>query len=149
MLSGVCEAVSNISKSLAKSIRKSRKEKKSLEYLVSKNKIPHGGLRDLQFACKQGQSLLNIDILNLNKESFAFIKGWTVASMYSFCPQGRIGAINSMTNQQSDKLFETGMELAEDFKTSQKFGRQPILLPDEAKPAFNLLKKVRTIKLIK
>jgi hypothetical protein len=41
------------------------------------------------------------------------------------------------------------MELAEDFKTSQKFGRQPILLPDEAKPAFNLLKKVRTIKLIK
>jgi hypothetical protein len=49
-----------------------------------------------------------------------------------------------MTNAQGDRLFAEGMELAKNFKTSYKYGRQPILLTDEAKAAMELYMQVTT-----
>jgi len=99
ILAGVKEAVSMIGKSLAKLIKKHRRDGKSLEQLTLKGKIPPGGLTDLQNAVLQIMNRLsNVDVSNISRELFNFLKGLALAAMYCLSAQGRIKAILFMSN---------------------------------------------------
>jgi len=57
---------------------------------------------------------------------------WFFASAYSFAPQGRVSGFQSCPLSDAPSL--AGAILVEDFKTSDKFGYQPLLIPDWLRP---------------
>jgi hypothetical protein len=100
-----------------------------IEDLVAAGRWPAGGMKDLYDAVLSqlewlrnvvdGGTVITKDIYNLFTQLLS-------ASMYVGCVQGRIGAIQDMLLQEVKKLFTEEYVLSKDFKTSDRFGLQPV-----------------------
>jgi hypothetical protein len=50
-----------------------------------------------------------------------------VSSIYAFCPNGRISALATLTEDQFDELDSPAFIMSTSFKTYEKFGMQPVI----------------------
>ena len=77
-----------------------------------------------------------------DKATVEAILGVLICYIYSFAPQGRLGGILHLSISQASDMLEKGYALSDTFKTSSKYGYQPVIIPKEVHWLFSLYLKV-------
>ena len=129
------EAFQDILKNLCKVYRRKSKKQlqlRSQEEEIANRRLPAEGVTELQAQVLTEMawvdSLETVPLISHN----VYVRFMQIlfAGMYAFCPQGRIGGIMSLKFKHGQVLHQQGFLLATDFKTSESFIYQPILLCD-------------------
>ena len=102
-----------------------------MEAAVEDRVLPEG-TNDQQWQCLQSavtRSMENINIVpsSISRRRYNHMLGLTLAALYSFAPQGRIGGLATMQMSQVSRLVNEGFGFTANFKTSSKYGLQPIV----------------------
>jgi hypothetical protein len=110
---------------------KKRRSLKTMEAAVEDRVLPEG-TNEEQWACLQSAVTRCMEKINtvpipITKERYNYMLGLTLAALYSFAPQGRIGGLATMQMNQVPRLVEEGFGFTANFKTSSKYGLQPIV----------------------
>ena len=132
-------------KQIQKRVRKQIKAKQSdnsIEALIERQEWPKGGLLELQNAIRFEMdwvyTLARANSTPTNKTIYNRFMNLLSASIYCFSCQGRIGAIEDLKFFQGAELLTEGVVLTSKFKTSAKFGYQPVTLPADKASTFLL-----------
>ena len=92
--------------------------------------LPEGSTSD-QWAIIQSTVLKKLDEMVvptvITNSSYNAMIGLMISAAYGFAPQGRIGGIASMHKDELSRLFSEGYALTSVFKTSSKYGLQPVV----------------------
>lgn len=132
-------------KQILKRVRKEIKiqqSENSIEALIERKEWPKGGLLELQNAIRYEMdwvyNMARANSLPTNKSIYNRYMNLLSASIYCFSCQGRIGAIEDLKLHQGKELLKDGVVLTSKFKTSSKFGYQPVTLPPDKVSTFLL-----------
>lgn len=132
-------------KAIQKRVRRQIKVKQSensIEALIERKEWPIGGLLELQNAIRNEMdwvyTLARGHSTPTNKSIYNRFMNLLSASIYCFSCQGRIGAIEDLKFYQGSELLTEGVVLTSKFKTSAKFGYQPVTLPSDKASTFLL-----------
>ena len=132
-------------KQIQKRVRRQIKAKQSdnsIEALIERQEWPKGGLLELQNAIRSEMdwvyNLARANSIPTNKTIYNRYMNLLSASIYCFSCQGRIGAIEDLKFFQGAELLTEGVVLTSKFKTSAKFGYQPVTLPADKASTFLL-----------
>jgi hypothetical protein len=102
-----------------------------MEAAVEDRVLPEG-TNEEQWACLQSTVTRCMEKINtvpsvITIERYNYMLGLTLAALYSFAPQGRIGGLATMQMNQVSRMVEEGFGFTANFKTSSKYGLQPIV----------------------
>ena len=115
--------------------------------LIQERKIPAGGLDELQQRAMQGLEWVkqSQNLIVMANDTFLHDRFMEVmfVSIYCFSPQGRISGVADMKFNQATKLQQDGFALSNKFKTRQKYGYQPVIIPDSMQWILDLYLNVR------
>ena len=110
-----------------------KKNKKVKHTLIEGRRIPPTIEVAVDAIVKDFARLQNLSKGELNqRDTYYQTVGLLFASMYC-SPQGRIHALKVLKLRDVHDIYEKGSTLADEFKTSSKFGYQPILFTSLAK----------------
>ena len=107
---------------------------------IHNREMPEGGLQDLVATVKRDLPwAAGLPSTLLEKETHRRLISILVSGMYVLAPQGRIEALTTLTLTAAQTQLQTrgGCALSNTFKTYEKYGYQPISLPNELHPALN------------
>ena len=102
-----------------------------MEAAVEDRVLPEG-TNDEQWQCLRTavtRCMENIHVVptTVTLERYNHMLGLVLAALYSFAPQGRIGGLATMQMNQVQRLIDEGFGFTANFKTSSKYGLQPIV----------------------
>ena len=118
--------------------RKAKKEANSgensitVQGRVNSLRLPPDGFKGLQqivagrFEMASGL-ITERDVLGIDKTVYNEFLGLLIAALYVFVPQGRIGGVQSLQFEDYETMMKMGYAMSSAFKTSAKFGYQPVL----------------------
>lgn len=109
---------------------------------IHNREMPEGGLQDLVATVKRDLPwAAGLPSTLLEKETHRRLISILVSGMYVLAPQGRIESLTTLTLTAAQTQLQTrgGCALSNTFKTYEKYGYQPISLPNELHPALNAL----------
>ena len=110
---------------------------KTMEAVVAARNLPSGTV-DEMWSTLQGAvtkklpTLAPIPPLQVASQFYNWVLGLCCASLYVFAPQGRIHAISTILLRQFEDMKRDGHTLSSSFKTSQRYGYQPIIASPES-----------------
>ena len=79
-----------------------------------------------------------------DQASLEMILETLISYIYVFAPQGRLGGLQSLHIDQARDMIQQGYAVSDTFKTSSKYGYQPILIPADIHWLFKVYLKVRS-----
>ena len=115
---------------------------------IHNREMPEGGLQDLQATVlRELPWVLGLPSSLVDKDTYHRQVSILVSGMYVLAPQGRIEALTTFTLTKVEQQLQTdggsGCALSNTFKTYDKYGYQPILLPHEMRPALMAYSSLR------
>ena len=110
-----------------------RQDKKTMQTMIQTRQLPEGRdtfeqLQNLQRIVQQEAVKMQDVMKPISPKIYKHFLGLVVASLYVFCPQGRIHGPESIEMVQVSEMLEIGHTMTEKFKTSVKYGYQPIMI---------------------
>ena len=118
-------------KASAKLKRNSKRGRETVEEMIKKRTWPVNGLRDLQKAVEDNmewvESLI-VENVPVDKHMYDRFITMLVASIYAFCPNGRLQALADLKESQTNDLDTQAFVMSKMFKTQSKYGEQAIIL---------------------
>jgi hypothetical protein len=104
---------------------------KTMEAAVEDRVLPEGTNEEqwavLQSTVTRCMQKINIAPTTITRDRYVHMIGLTLAALYVFAPQGRIGGLATMQMDQVQRLVDEGFGFTANFKTSSKYGLQPII----------------------
>ena len=102
-----------------------------MEKAVEDRLLPEGSTSEqwstLQAAVLKKQDAMVTPPTIITQTAYNAMVGLLLASAYCFAPQGRIGGFGSMHRDEYPRLQSEGYALTRVFKTSSKYGVQPVV----------------------
>ena len=115
--------------------------KNDVEKWVREGKIPQHGMSDIQRVVQGKISLMRSICRNaqhVSRADYTRFVGFTVASLYAYAAQGRIAGICAMTTECAEELLSVGTTGVHEFKTSRRYGIQPISTDSNGQEAIKM-----------
>ena len=104
---------------------------KTMEAAVEDRVLPEGTNEEqwalLQSTVTRCMQRTNIAPTTITRDRYIHMIGLTLAALYVFAPQGRIGGLATMKMDQVQRMVDEGFGFTANFKTSSKYGLQPIV----------------------
>jgi len=141
-MTGFTEAIDSFRKAYRKENRKTRSSK-TMASEVYKRKMPAGGIPELQgtFTSEIEWVKLYVKLMKDYEEShpgrpyspmtnseYTRFTSAMYAALYVFAPNGRVGGIEDLKENQYEQLVEEGHVHSSKFKTHTRYGYQPVIL---------------------
>lgn len=118
-------------KASAKLKRISKRGRETVPEMIRKRTWPVNGLRDLQKAVEDNMNWVEnllVENVPIDKHIYDRFLSMLVASIYAFCPNGRLQALADLKESQTNDLETQAFVMSKMFKTQSKYGEQAIIL---------------------